>query len=124
VTSFSQLNAAIIAVFFLGCLVGLWVASRFMYRILSDYYSTTVALLSGLMLGALNKLWPWRKILEYATNGNGEQIPAFDESVLPWRYLALTGKDPEVFLAILMMAVGVFIVVLIEKIAAGLKTKI
>jgi putative membrane protein len=38
--------------------------------------------------------------------------------------VTLTGKDPQVFQAILMMALGVFIVVLIEKIAAGLKSKI
>jgi putative membrane protein len=37
--------------------------------------------------------------------------------------LEITGKDPQVFYAILMMALGVFIVVLIEKIAARLKTK-
>jgi putative membrane protein len=124
VTSFTQLNTAIISVFFVGCLAGLWMASRFMYRILADYHSTTVALLAGLTLGALNKLWPWRNVLEYVTNGKGDQIPSFDESILPWKYVALTGKDPQVFLAILMMALGVFIVVLVEKIAAGLKTKI
>jgi putative membrane protein len=124
VTSFTQLNAGIISVFFIGCVTGLWVASRFMYRILSDYHSTTVALLAGLTLGALKKLWPWRNILEYVTNGEGEQIPSYDESILPWKYMALTGKDPQVLLAILMMALGVFLVVLIEKIAAGLKTKI
>jgi putative membrane protein len=124
VTSFSPLNLVVIGSFFIGCLAGLWLASRFMYRILTVHYSVTIALLAGLTVGALNKLWPWRKVLEYVTNGQGEQIPAFDESVLPWRYMALTGKDPQVFQAIVMMALGVFIVVLIEKIAAGLKTKI
>jgi putative membrane protein len=124
VSSFSQINPGVIASFFIGCLAGLWMASRFMYRILADYYSITIALLAGLMIGALNKLWPWRLVSEYATNGKGNQVPAFDEGVLPWRYVTLTGKDPQVFQAILMMALGVFIVVLIEKIAAGLKTKI
>jgi len=124
VVSFGTANVAVIAVFLIGCLSGLWMASRFMYRLLIDYYSITIALLAGLMLGALNKLWPWRHIAEYVTNGKGEQVPAFDQSVLPWHYVNITGSDPHVFLAVLMMAVGVFIVVLIEKIAAGLKTKI
>jgi putative membrane protein len=124
VTSFTHFDPVIIGLFFLGCVAGMWFASRFMYRILADYYNTTIALLAGLMLGALNKLWPWRKVLEYITNGKGEQVPSFDQSVLPWKYTALTGKDPHIFPAILMMAVGVLIVVLIEKIAAGLKTKI
>jgi putative membrane protein len=124
VLSFSELNWLVAILFFAGGLTGLWMASRFMYRIFAEYYDATVALLAGLMLGALNKLWPWRNVLEYAVNGKGDQVPAYDTSILPWRYQALTGKDPEVFLAILMMALGVFLVVLIEKIAAGQKTKI
>ncbi|HYG02278.1 MAG TPA: DUF368 domain-containing protein [Chryseosolibacter sp.] len=124
VLSFSDLNAVVISIFFFGGLLGLWMGSRFIYRMLADYYNTTVALLAGLMLGALNKLWPWRVVFEYTTNGKGDRIPAFDKSVLPWHYMNLTGKDPQVFQAILMVALGVFLVVLIEKIAAGLKTKI
>jgi putative membrane protein len=124
ITGFTQLNLLIISLFFAGGVGGLWVASRFMYRILADLHSTTVALLAGLTLGALNKLWPWRVVMEYVTNGKGEQIPSFDQSILPWKYMTLTGKDPQVLLAILMAAAGVLIVVSIEKIVAGLKTKI
>ena len=76
------------------------------------------------MLGSLNKVWPWREVLEYATNNKGKQVPVFDKSILPWHYLATTGKDPQVLQAILLMALGVFFVVLIEKVAKKLKTKI
>ena len=57
-------------------------------------------------------------------DSKGELIPGFDKSILPWDFLAVTGKDPQVFMAILMIALGVFIVVLTEKIGARLKTKI
>jgi putative membrane protein len=124
VLSFSELNLLVTILFFAGGVVGLWMASRLMYRIFAEYYNATVALLAGLMLGALNKLWPWRNVFEYVTSSKGDQMPAYDTSILPWNYMALTGKDPEVFFAILMMALGVFLVVLIEKITAGLKTKI
>lgn len=69
-------------------------------------------------------VWPWRKILEYVTNSRVEQITVFDKSILPWYYIAITGKDPQVFQAILMMALGVFIVVFMKKITTRLKTKI
>jgi putative membrane protein len=46
------------------------------------------------------------------------------DDILPWNYFVTTGKDPQVFQAILMMAISVFIVVLFVKIAARLKTKI
>ena len=97
---------------------------RFLTWTLDNYHNVTVALLTGFMLGSLNKVWPWREVLEYVTNSKGDQVPAFDRSILPWHYFSTTGKDPQVFQAILMMAISVFIVVLFVKIAARLKTKI
>lgn len=118
-----ELNIPVIIVFMAGCAVGLIGFSRFLTWILDNYHSATIALLAGFMLGSLNKVWPWRQVLEYVTDSKGEQVPAFDKSILPWDYVAITGKDPQIFLAILMMALGVFIVFLIEKIASRLKTK-
>jgi putative membrane protein len=117
-------NLRILALFTLGFIPGLIVNARISRALLVHYHHTGVALLAGLMLGALNKLWPWRETLEFMTNFRGEQIPAFDRSILPWDLMATTGKDPLVFQAIAMMALGVFIVVLTEKIGARLKTNI
>lgn len=118
-----ELNIPVIIVFMAGCVVGLLGFSRFLTWILDNYHSATIALLAGFMLGSLNKVWPWRQVLEYVTDSKGEQVPAFDKSILPWDYVSITGKDPQIFQAILMMALGVFIVFLIEKIASRLKTK-
>ena len=122
-TSFGSLEIGVIILFIAGGILGIMVIARFMTSLLTDYFNATVALFAGLMIGSLNKIWPWREVYEYATTVQGKQIPAFDKSILPWRYLEITGKDPQLFYAILMMALGVFMVVLIEKIAAGLKTK-
>lgn len=124
VTALLNFNIPVILVFMLGCAVGLVSFAKLLSWVLDKYHSATVALLAGFMIGSLNKVWPWREVLEFVTNSKGEQVPAFDKSILPWDYLATTGKDPQVFQAILMMALGVFIVVLIEKIAVRLKTKI
>jgi putative membrane protein len=117
-------NLPVIVVFALGCVAGILSFSRLLAWILDNYYDGTVALLAGFMLGSLNKIWPWRQVLEYNTSESGERVSVFDKSVLPWDYLNLTGKDPQLFQAIIMMALGVLIVVSIEKIAASLKTKI
>lgn len=117
-------NLLVIVVFALGCIVGILSFSRLLSWILDNYHGVTVALLAGFMLGSLNKIWPWRQVLEYETSESGEQVSVFDKSVLPWDYLNLTGKDPQLFQAIIMMALGVLIVVSIEKIATRLKTKI
>lgn len=124
VNALLNFNIPIILIFMAGCALGLLSFAKFLSWILDNYHSATIALLAGFMLGSLNKVWPWREVLEFVTNSKGEQVPAFDRSILPWHYLATTGKDPQVFQAILMMALGVFIVVLIEKIAVRLKTKI
>jgi putative membrane protein len=124
INSLTQFRWSVLVVFIAGCIVGILSFSRFLSFILKNYHNATVALLAGFMLGSLNKVWPWREVLEYVTNSEGQQVPVFDRSILPWNYLEITGKDPQVFQAILMMALGVFIVVLIEKIAERLKTKI
>ncbi len=122
--SVMQFNIPVIVVFITGCLIGIAGFSRFLTWILDNYHSAAVALLAGVMMGSLNKVWPWREVVEYVTNSRGEQVPLFDKSILPWHYLATTGKDPQVFQAILLMALGVFIVVFLEKISTRLKTKI
>jgi len=124
VNALLEFNVLAILLFGIGGLAAIAGFSRFLSWILDNYHGATVALLAGFMLGSLNKVWPWREALEFVTNRSGKQVPVFDQSILPWNYLATTGKDPQVFQAVLMMALGVFIVVLIEKIAARLKTKI
>lgn len=124
VTALNEFNLLAIFVFVIGCVSGLIGISRLLTWALNNYHQILIALLSGFMVGALNKVWPWRKVVEYATNSKGDQIAVFDKSVLPWDYLSVTGKDPQLFQAIFMMALGVLIVVLIEKIAVRLKTKL
>ena len=122
-TSFGTLERDIIAFFVAGGILGVFVFARIIAAMLTRHFNASVAFFAGLMIGSLNKIWPWREVFEYATTMQGKRIPAFDKSILPWRYMELTGKDPQLFNAILMMALGVFMVVLIEKITRRLKTR-
>jgi putative membrane protein len=124
VWAFGQMSLPVLGLFAVGGAISLLGMARFLSWIIDNYLSTTVALLAGFMLGSLNKVWPWREVQEYVITGKGEQIPVADRSILPWNYLVTTSKDPQVFQAMLMMALGVFMMVLIERIAAGLKTTI
>jgi putative membrane protein len=123
-STFAEFTIIAILIFIIGYALGLAGFARIVYRVLDKFRRPTIAILTGVMLGFLNKVWPWREVVEYATNTKGEQIPAFDKSILPWNYYTTTGKDPQVLQAILMMALGVFIVVVIEKIASRRKTTI
>lgn len=122
-TSFGSLEYEVIIPFIAGSVFGGLAIAKVLARLLTAYYNPIVALLSGWMIGSLNRIWPWREVLEYTTTWEGDRIPAFDRSILPWQYLEVTGRDPHMLHAILIMASGVFIVVLIEKLATRLKTK-
>ncbi len=116
-----QFDARILSVFILGCLVGILSFSRFLSWILKNYRFPTLALLAGFMLGSLNKVWPWKEVTVFRLNSEGHQVPAFDQSIWPGEYFSKTGQDPQIFLAILFVALGILIVVFVEKLAMAFK---
>ena len=54
-------SLAVLGVFGVGCLVGLATFSRLLSWTFKNYHNLTLAVLTGFMLGSLNKIWPWRK---------------------------------------------------------------
>ncbi len=118
-----QFNFPVILVFATGCLLGLVGFSHFLSWILTHYRYPTLAVLAGFMIGSLNKVWPWKEVVAFRLDHEGLQVPAFDKSVWPARYLEATGQDPQLFYAILFAAFGILLVVAIEKSAAYLRSK-
>ncbi len=58
------LDLKVIAIFGIGACVGITSFSRLLSYALSHMRNITLAVLSGFMLGSLNKVWPWKEILE------------------------------------------------------------
>ncbi len=52
----------IVAAFGLGCLIGLLAFSRLLRWLLAHQHDPTMALLVGLMLGSLYKIWPFQQV--------------------------------------------------------------
>ena len=123
IESLVSVDVTVIAVFLIGCVVGILSFSRFLSWLLANYRLTALALLAGFMIGSLNKIWPWKEVLSYRLNENGHQIPAYERSIMPWNYLEKTGEDPQLFLAILFGALGILLIIGIEKIAERSKSK-
>lgn len=122
ITALTSFNLLVIVVFAMGCVVGLTLFSKFLGWILHHYRFQTVGLLAGFMLGSLNKVWPWKEVIAYRMDNAGTQVPSFDKSVLPFHYYEVTGNNPLVFHAILFAALGILVVIGIEKTAAYLKS--
>lgn len=57
-------NCFLIMVFSLGCLSGIVLFSRVLNYFLNHFSNATYAILTGIMIGCLWKIWPWRETLE------------------------------------------------------------
>ena len=71
-------SLTIVLVFAMGCFVGLTGFSRVLTWLLKEYKYTTFAVLTGFMLGSLNKIWPWRNITEVMDKESGVVTKLFE----------------------------------------------
>lgn len=105
---FQTENMIILFVFGLGCIVGLTGFSRFLHYLLSRHHDAAMAVLTGFMLGAMRKVWPWKEVLdERLVDGNSVIMGTVN--VLPDRL------DGEALGALLLMALGFGAVLLLER---------
>ena len=112
--TFNTDSLVILGVFGMGCLLGLATFSRLLSWTFKNYKNQTLALLTGFMLGSLNKIWPWRNVLEYRMNSKGEEVPFIEKSVLPHLYEG----EPYVLGVICLMVIGFASVFLIERLGS------
>lgn len=104
-------------IFGAGAIVGIKVFSNVLNWMFKHHKNLTLAVLTGFMIGALNKIWPWKEVLEYRIDSSGEKVPFLEKSILPYQY----DGNPQLFLAILFGVLGFLIIFLIEFLA-NLKT--
>lgn len=104
------LNFAVIVPFALGCIVGIVSFSHLLSWLLRRYYSLAVALLTGFMLGAIVRVWPWQAELAATADA-----PSTFTLLMPNRYAELVGGQCiSVWWALLMVVLGLGVVVVLE----------
>jgi putative membrane protein len=116
IESVKDMNILVILTFGIGCVIGLLSFSRLVSWLLHKYHDITVALLAGFMLGSLNKIWPWKETLSTRLNSKGEIVPLIQQNLWPTEYMQEVG-EPLIIHAILFFAIGILIIIGIEKIA-------
>ncbi|HIP36456.1 MAG TPA: DUF368 domain-containing protein [Crocinitomix sp.] len=104
-----------IVVFMLGCVVGLLSFSHLLKWMFKKYESITIAVLTGFLLGSLNKLWPWKKTLEIYINSHGKEIPLQQKNISPSTFQQITQQPHELFYAVLFCVLGIILIVALEK---------
>ncbi|MFS4415779.1 DUF368 domain-containing protein [Maribacter sp. 2307ULW6-5] len=95
----------------LGVVFGLLSFARILKWLFEHYRNITLALLTGFILGSLNEIWPWKRVLEVISLGEKEVI--IDENVSPF----LFDGDPRLALAIAMALVGFSLIFILERTA-------
>jgi len=123
INSLIEMRLDVIIVFILGAFIGLVLFSHFLSWILIHFRNSTLGALAGFMIGSLNKVWPWKEVISYRLTDSGIQIPALDKNILPGRYMEIYHQDPNILYAVLFLSLGIFAVILIEKIAQYKKIK-
>lgn len=119
----NQKDVITLALFAIGCILGLLSFSRLISWLLKNYHAVTIGLLSGFMLGSINKLWPWKQVISYRLNSKGQQQPFITENILPHHYLEVTGQESLILYAALAFSFGIFLVLGIERTAYYINRK-
>lgn len=107
----------ILLLFVAGCVIGLLTFSHILSWLLKRYREMTLMFLTGLMLGTLPKIWPWKETVSWRTNSHGEQVPLVQHNLSPFDFEAVTSQPSQLILAILFMLAAIALVLGLEKYA-------
>ncbi len=105
------LNIVVLLVFAAGALVGITTFSRILSYTLKRFRNITLAVLSGFMLGSLNKVWPWKESSEILVQGESFLL---EKNVMPYDFV-LEGIG--------LMIFGFLLVYFLEKLSTKLPRK-
>jgi len=97
----NQRDIAVLAVLAAGACIGLILFSRFLGWLLDRYYSMVLAGLTGLMLGSLRKIWPWKETVSGSMDSGGALVQV---NIMPPLW------EMETVAAVLIMFAGMAVV--------------
>lgn len=121
-TAFHDLNIKNILIFVAGAVVGLLSFSKLLKWLFNNHKNITLAILTGFIIGSLNKIWPWKETLSTRIDSKGIETPVLQQSIFPEKFTELYQLDAQIGLAILLMCIGFFSIIILEKIGSNRNT--
>ena len=100
------LDLVVLGVFAFGAALGITSFSRVLSYALKNFRNITLSVLSGFILGSLNKVWPWKEVEKLVSDGHEVMI---EHNIAP---------NTEVAEAVVLMLIGFILVYVLEKISA------
>lgn len=107
-------DLVMLAIFAAGCAVGMLSFARIVSWLLEHARSATMAAATGLLIGSLNKVWPWKQTISWRENSKGVLEPLQQNNVLPATYETLTGEPSWWVVGIVLMATAILLVIALE----------
>jgi len=95
----------------IGALIGLKVFSKALNWMFKHHKNLTLAILTGFMIGSLNKIWPWKDILKTRINSKGEEVTLLDKSIFPASY----DGDSQILMAFVFIVIGFLAILILES---------
>jgi putative membrane protein len=102
-------DVVVLALVTAGACVGIVAFSRILGWLLRNYHDLMVAILTGLMLGSLRKVWPWKEKLESTVDVHGQVVTVLQSNILPGQW------SWEVATALSLMVVGLLTVLFLDR---------
>jgi putative membrane protein len=106
-------NIQVVLTVAIGAIFGLLSFAKLLKWMFSHYKNLTLALLTGFILGSLNKIWPWKLVLETKIIGN-KIIPLKEQNVSPFNFEG----DTQLMFAIIAAIIGFSLIFILEKVAS------
>jgi len=132
-----------ILIFMTGAVVGLLAFSKVLKWLFNNYKNYTLAVLTGFIIGSLNKIWPWKltqsvfdksssafvqfnevsnlgslSVYQKQLNNFETYKVALEKSISPFQYSEVNlGMDAQLIPAIILAIVGFALILLMEKLA-------
>jgi len=106
-------DVKLIGIVAIGAVVGLLSFSKILRWLFDHHKNYTLAVLTGFILGSLNKIWPWKEALTWRVNSHGIKVPFNEQSVSPFSFEG----DSQLMMAIILSIIGFAVIILLEKLA-------
>jgi len=134
-----------ILIFIAGAVVGLLSFSRLLKWLFKHYENTTLAVLTGFIIGSLNKVWPWKETISVFSKEKGNEImfnevadvgtlsvfqksthdfesykTVIEKSISPFYYSEINNNiNPLLFYAIVFMILGFLTIFILERVSTN-----
>ena len=133
-----------------GAVIGLLSFSKLLKWLLTNYRNTTMAVLTGFIMGSLNKIWPWKQTISVLDKETGNVIAfsdlsdlgtfsvyqqqvgsvleqytiSIENSILPQTFSSINAAaNNQLTWAIILMITGFLAIFVLEKIGSARQSK-